>query len=99
MQLPATLIFDHPTSAALAAHLLTLLAASTVAPSATTAEPFIQEPMDAHLPASLALDAAGRVEARTVGVARCSWLLPGRMDGTNYPTDSIQGRTLRPSDT
>ena len=94
-QLPATLVFDYPTSTALSAHLSALLAAPSAAQSAISTEPSGQAIMATQLPSAPALfDVPGREGTLAVGVMGCSWLLPGQVDGAAYPMDSIQGETV-----
>ena len=96
MQLPATLIFDHPTSAALAAHLFALLPAPAVGWSAIATEASVQEDMATQLLTVPTLSGPrSREEAPAIGIVGCSWLLPGQLDGATYPADSIQGQTAR----
>lgn len=96
LQLPATIVFDHPSAAALAHHL-----ASTIAVAAAESAGSSDVPIAAGaeiMPASLLAAASQQPQRRRlVGIAAQSAMLPSGGSAHVMPTDAPSGRLLQAS--
>ncbi len=95
LRLPATLIFDHPTSDALSMHLVSQLAAGAAGPETAEDAPLSPgttlEVRQPHVPRSTVV---ARQAADAVAISGSAWLLPCRDEVRGISTDGIQGDTV-----